>query len=190
VQSKTSSASTSAVSECNRAISACSRLRLSESSEQAAALAPAAGVAFAATESKKTETATSTTPNPAQTTSRVARACVARHKVQTDGAHDNTPCVRIKEREAARVPRKVPYALRNYFGEVGEARLHSWGCRRWNSPVAPKPKRFDRDSPRPHRRTLHSEWGMLKTAEIAELGEPPPSAQGNARIGAACFAPA
>jgi hypothetical protein len=55
--------------------------------------------------------------------------------------------------------------------------------------LAPKPKRFDRDSPRPDRRALNSEWGMLKTTEIAELGEPPPSALGNARISAACFAP-
>ena len=70
VQSKTRSASTSAVSACSRAISACSRPRLSESSEQSAALAPAAGVAFAATETEKTETATSRTPNTAQTASR------------------------------------------------------------------------------------------------------------------------
>ena len=67
VQSRTSSASTNAVSACNRAISACSRPRLSESSEQAATPAPAGSrVAFTATEREKTETAASRRPNTAQ----------------------------------------------------------------------------------------------------------------------------
>ncbi len=96
--------------------------------------------------------------------------------------------VRIKERKAARASEKGAVRAAPLFRRGGRGETHSWGCRRWNSPVAPKPKRFDRDSPRPHRRTLHSEWGMLKKAEIAELGEPPPSALGNAR--AAFFAPA
>ena len=82
---------------------------------------------------------------------------------------------------AVRITRKGPYAMRQCFVEVGEAKLHSWGCRRWNSPVAVKPKQLDRDS-----RALHGRLGMPKTTEIAELEDPPPSAVANARILAAC----
>ena len=72
VQSRTSSASTTAVSACSRAISACSRSRLSESAEHNATLSSAgAGPAFAATERGKMEAATSRTPNAARTASRV-----------------------------------------------------------------------------------------------------------------------
>ena len=75
VQRALSSASTVAVSACNRAISACSQSRLLESSEHAATLVPAGlGVAFAATETERKETVTRRTQKTAHTESQIARA--------------------------------------------------------------------------------------------------------------------
>ena len=121
VQSKTSSASTSAVSTCNRAISACSRSRLSQRSEHTATPAPAgSGLAFTATEREETKTATSRTRITAQTASRVARAWLdpdpkpaprTIHGACKDAGTRNA--VRRERSVLLPVfPRKMPYALR------------------------------------------------------------------------------
>jgi hypothetical protein len=88
---------------------------------------------------------------------------------------DNTRCMQdagnsfharnsMEKRSVLLFTRKMPYALRRCLGEVGKARLHTWGCPRWISPVALKPKaaQFDRNSP--HRRKAKTTG-----TEIAEL---------------------
>jgi hypothetical protein len=138
-------------------------------------------LAFTATEREETKTATSRTRITAQTASRVARAWLdpdpkpaprTIHGACKDAGTRNA--VRRERSVLLPVfPREVPYALRRCLGEVGKARLHSWGCRRWISAVASKPKaaQVDRDSP-PRRNTLHRR-ALAKTAgtEIAELEE-------------------
>ncbi len=44
----------------------------------------------------------------------------------------------MEKRSVLLFTRKMPYALRRCLGEVGKARLHTWGCPRWISSGASK----------------------------------------------------